>query len=77
MQNQVFQSHEAEPPMAVVIRQHIYEDLQLQTPELGIRIGVGYRCASDACPACWGNSEGRWEGFAARPDCWKREDPEK
>lgn len=43
--------------------------------ELGIRIGVGYSCASDAFPACWGNSEGRWEGFAAGPECWKREVP--
>ena len=58
----MFQSHEAEPPMEMVIRQDIYEDLK---PQGGIRIGVGYNCASGAFPAGWGNSEGSWEGFAA------------
>ena len=56
--------------MAVVIRQEIYEDLKLQSWVSGLVWGIA---APDAFPACWGNSEGRWEGFAAGPECWKRE----
>lgn len=59
----MFQSHEAEGPVEMVIRQVIYEDLKPQGRNQDL--GVGYSCASGAFPACWGNSEASWAGLAA------------
>ncbi len=58
----MFQNHEAEPPMATVIRQDIYEDLKPQDKNqdwCGVSLCVGrFSCML-------GNSEGPWEGLAA------------
>ena len=62
----MFQNHEAEQPMAMVIRQDIYEDLT------GIRIGVGYRLCVGRFPCILGNSVAGWRRTNRGPECWKR-----